>query len=78
MSGKSQVQSVLVPRSRYTLAQAKAWVKDHGYIVNYPGKTGPHTTADYYRFRQHPPSSSAKYVTIRTENTGGILFVVKA
>lgn len=32
--GGSQIQSVLFPRSRYTLAQAKAWVKKHGYTVS--------------------------------------------
>jgi len=31
--GGSQIQSVLFPRSRYTLAQAKAWIKKHGYKV---------------------------------------------
>jgi len=31
--GKSQIQSLLFPRSRYNLAQAKAWVKRHGYSV---------------------------------------------
>lgn len=31
---KSQIQSILFPRSRYTLAQAKAWIKSHGYSVH--------------------------------------------
>jgi hypothetical protein len=32
--GGSQIQSFLFPRSRYTLAQAKAWIKSHGYHVS--------------------------------------------
>jgi len=31
--GGSQIQSLLFPRSSYTLAQAKAWVKSHDYTV---------------------------------------------
>jgi len=31
--GKSQIQSLLFPRSRFTLVQAKAWVKSHGYTI---------------------------------------------
>jgi|YelNatPaOPRAMG01_1025707.scaffolds.fasta_scaffold66955_2 hypothetical protein len=32
--GGSKIQSLLFPRSRYTLAEAKAWVKSHGYTVH--------------------------------------------
>lgn len=32
--GGSQIQSVLFPKSRFTLAQAKAWIKSHGYSVS--------------------------------------------
>ena len=32
--GGSEIQSLLFPRSKYTLAQAKAWVKSHGYHVS--------------------------------------------
>ncbi len=31
--GGSQIQSVLFPKSQFTLTQAKAWVKSHGYHV---------------------------------------------
>jgi hypothetical protein len=33
-AGGSQIQSFLFPRSRYTLASAKAWIKSHGYSVS--------------------------------------------
>ena len=32
--GGSQIQSLLFPKSRFTLAQAKAWVKSHNYKVS--------------------------------------------
>lgn len=32
--GGSEIQSFLFPRSRYTLAQAKAWIKSHDYSVS--------------------------------------------
>ena len=32
--GGSQIQSFLFPRSRYTLAQAKAWIKSHDYHIS--------------------------------------------
>jgi len=32
--GKSQIQSLLFPRKRYTLKTAKAWVKGHGYKIS--------------------------------------------
>lgn len=33
VGGGSQIQSVLFPKSQFTLTQAKAWVKSHGYHV---------------------------------------------
>lgn len=32
--GGSEIQSLLFPRKQYTLAQAKSWVKSHGYTVS--------------------------------------------
>lgn len=32
--GGSEIQAFLFPRSRYTLAQAKAWIKSHDYSVH--------------------------------------------
>jgi hypothetical protein len=32
--GGSEIQSFLFPRSRYTLSQAKAWIKSHDYSVH--------------------------------------------
>lgn len=32
--GGSEIQSVLFPKSSYSLSQAKAWIKSHGYSVH--------------------------------------------
>jgi len=32
--GGSQIQSVLFPKSRYTLASARAWIEKHGMAVH--------------------------------------------
>jgi hypothetical protein len=32
--GGSQIQSVLFPKSRYSLASARAWIKKHGMAVH--------------------------------------------
>jgi len=66
----SQVQSVLIPRSRYTLAQARAWLHEHGYSSS--GKVD--ITDAYYRFRQAPPG---QFPRIRTKALpGGIKLLI--
>jgi hypothetical protein len=73
----TQVQSILIPKDKYTLIQAKAWVKKQGYIVDYPGKPkGPDITEHFYRFRQLPPSKLYNYRTVSLRKEG-ILLVVK-
>ena len=32
--GGSEIQSFLFPKSQYTLAQAKAWIKEHKYHIS--------------------------------------------
>lgn len=32
--GGSEIQSFLFPKSKYTLAQAKAWINDHKYNIS--------------------------------------------
>lgn len=54
----SDVQTVLVPRSRFSLAEAKAWVRHAGFTVSKVD-----TTANYYRFRQHAPGGYARFAT---------------
>lgn len=67
------IQSVLIPRDKYTLAQAVNWIQSNGYKVHF-GKKPPDITVDFYRFRQKRPNPLLKYHTIKT--AGGIEFIV--
>jgi len=45
------VQSLLFPRPEFSPSSARSWARRHGYRA---GKV--HSTGDYVRLRQHPPS----------------------
>jgi hypothetical protein len=65
----SSVQSVLIPRSKYSLEEARAWIKAHDY---HAGKVD--ITDAYYRFRQADPGG---FDRLRTkELPGGIKLIV--
>lgn len=65
----SSVQSVLIPRSKFSLEQARAWIKDHGYH-----QTKVDVTDAYYRFRQADPGSFSQ---LRTKEIGrGIKLII--
>lgn len=69
----SKVQSVLIPRSSFTLTEAKAWISSHGYKTSFEGK-GVDVTESYYRFRQAAPGSFSQ---LRTKEIGrGIKLIV--
>ena len=63
--GKTHVQSLLFPRSRFTTAEAKSWARSHGYRA---GKVD--TTARYVRLRQSDPSKFARMRTIKFGSSG--------
>jgi hypothetical protein len=69
--GGSTVQSVLVPRSKYTLAEAKRWVRQHGYKISKP----PDVTEKYYRFRQTDPKQYSRMRTVDAGSSGVRLIV---
>lgn len=59
--GSSEAQSILLPTSRYSAAQAKAWLKSHGK------KSSLDTTENFHRARQFDPSqcsSTPKTITM--------------
>ena len=60
--GTSEVQSVLIPADAFSPAQAKAWVKRHGYKVG--GYDAPDGRGAYHRFRQFDPDRRHSYRTI--------------
>jgi hypothetical protein len=61
-----------MPVDVYTLAQAKAWIKEHGYEVRGLGEAD----AAYYRFRQFDPDHRHVYRTIPFGKSG-ILAVIE-
>ena len=67
------IQSVLIPRDRFNLNEAKKWLRRHDFISNYKGKP-VHITKNYYRFRQTKPLKNAKYSILPLND--GVLFVL--
>lgn len=65
-----RVQSILVPRSRYSKSEAEAWVRRNGYRVKKID-----TTEHYYRFRQRDPREFTVERTIPLGH-GGVKAVV--
>lgn len=59
LDNPSEVQSLLIPIDLMSLAQAKRWAKDHGYLVGRLDES-----ERYYRFRQFDPSKRHGYRTI--------------
>jgi hypothetical protein len=65
----SQVQSILIPRAKYTLEAARAWLKRHGY---HDYKVDISET--YYRFRQIDPG---RFKDMRTKSLpSGIKLII--
>jgi hypothetical protein len=64
----SIVQSILFHRSLYTLNQARNWLIRHRFKSNKLD-----ITTNYFRFRQHEPSSRYRYRI--KQIAPGILFV---
>jgi hypothetical protein len=69
--GKSTVQSLLLPKSRFNRAQAKAWAKSHGYksATIEEGKT-------YWRIRQYNPGNFSKMRTMTLDAKSGVKAVI--
>lgn len=69
------VQSVIIPKSKFTEKQANSWIKKNNYsdkgkrIKNYK-------TTEFYRFRQRPPSHFKKdsFKTKKLKNGVGIVY----
>lgn len=72
MSG--EVQSVLLPKGKYTRASARNWIYKHGFAVEFNGK-GPDSKGNYFRFRQRRPKKGSNYRTIAVGN--GIMLIIQ-
>lgn len=60
---KGVIQTVLVPKNRFTKEQAIQWIESHGY----KNKKIDETKA-YYRFRQQEPNKKGVYYTVFLPN----------
>lgn len=52
------VQSVIVPKSKYTKTEAEQWVRKKGFKIDKIDET-----ENFYRFRQHNPRKYSYYIT---------------
>ena len=67
------LQSILVPKSRFSLEEAKKWILDNKYKVSYYGKQY-HETKRYYRFRQHKNRRGKTYYIKKLPNGVKLVF----
>ena len=73
---KSYIQSVIIPKAKYSLSEANAWIKGHDFKISFHGKK-VHVTKNYYRYRQTPPKPLGRYrVRMKALNSRGILAVM--
>ena len=64
------LQSVLLPRDRYTKREATKWVRDHNYKISFYGKAVD-VTKNFYRFRQAAPKTKAQGAWYKSKEIGG-------
>jgi hypothetical protein len=59
------IQSVLIPKDKFTLNKARKWIADNHFKLTFWGKPVD-ITDKYYRYRQMAPSRFVKdkYITI--------------
>lgn len=70
---KTAVQSVILPKSKYTEKQANNWINKNGFR-DYGKRIKNYKTTNFYRFRQLPPSYFKDY---RIRNlVGGVKLVI--
>ena len=56
----SKIQSILIPRTSFTLQEANKWIKDHNFKLKFKNKR-VHITQRFYRYRQHEPNPKLQY-----------------
>lgn len=74
-SGKTVVQSLIFPKSKFTAAQAKTWARAHGYST-----AGFEETGSSYRIRQYDPQHFSRFRTSALGSRGikAVIGVVKS
>ena len=54
------IQSIIIPKFRFTRTQADMWIEKNGYIKRFENKVDE--SANYYRYRQRVPKKGANYI----------------
>ncbi len=62
---KDVVQSVLFEKKRFSIPEARKFLKDHGFV-----DIKVHTTPEYHRFRQVEPIKGKRYVNKPAKQLG--------
>jgi hypothetical protein len=68
-AGHSSVQSVLIPKNKFTKIQAIEYIMEHFELIKMD------ETPNYYRFRQHKPNKTSHYVSKKIKN--GIILIIE-
>jgi len=69
----SLIQSVRFLKSKYTKAEAREWLRAHGYNTNYKGDNPQYK--NYHAFRQIDPRLLGRMYT-KKNASGDILFII--
>ena len=67
------IQSIILPKSKFTEREANKWILDHNY-TNKGKRIKNYKTTNFYRFRQKPPSHFKSMRTI--VKSKGVQFIV--
>ena len=65
----TEIQSILIPKSLYTQAQANTWIIHHNYKLTHRRK-GVDVTNTYFRYRQRDPKNYTIKRTIKFGDSG--------
>jgi hypothetical protein len=66
---KGALQTVLIPKHKFDLEQAKGWLEGHHYPFHKVDET-----PDYFRFRQQEPVKGAHYYSKKLPNGVDLVF----
>ena len=65
---KRTLQTIIIPKDKYSLREAKKWLKDHSKANSYIRET-----TNYWRSMQTPPIVKASFDTTKLSN--GVMYV---
>jgi hypothetical protein len=69
------IQSVLIPKNKFTLIKARKWIANNHFKLSFYGKQVDETE-NYYRYRQMAPSRFIKDKYITKDFKDGVKLVM--